>query len=198
MTTNTSTSQTIQSYEDYADRYAANVSKTPSNLDRIALKCLAQRVGPGGRVLEIGSGPGYEADFMETLGLDVKRTDATKRFLEIQAARGKQGDLLDIITDEFGGPYDAVVGMCVLIHVPREHIDSVLAKITNALRPGGLFLVSMREGDGETTGKYHTIYWRRDDFAARINAAGMDLLWDQASVCEDGDNWNTFLAARPS
>ncbi|MGE0280707.1 MAG: class I SAM-dependent methyltransferase [Rhizobiaceae bacterium] len=188
--------QTIASYEDYADRYCALVSDMPNAFDQTAFRRLAEIAGAGGRALEIGSGPGWDADFLETLGLTVRRTDATKRFLELQAARGKKGELLDVITDPVGGPYDAVVAMCVLIHIPREEIDQVLAKLTHSLRPGGALIVSMREGDHETTSKYHTVYWRRDDFADRLAAAGLKLVWDASDICSDGDPWNTFLAVR--
>lgn len=189
--------RTIQSYEDYADRYDAIVGTVPNVADQAILRRLAGMVGSRGSVLEIGSGPGRDADFLETLGVKVRRTDATRRFLELQAARGKHGDLLNIITDELGGPYDAAVALCVLIHVPRDEIDHVLSKIAASLRPGGPFLVSMRDGDGEIGGKYHTVYWRRDAFAERLERAGLPLSWDAFSIDSDGDPWNTFLAVRP-
>ena len=145
-----------------------------------------------------GSGPGYDADFVEGLGVHVRRTDATKRFLELQAARGKHGEFLDLITDDLGGPYDAVLALCVLIHVPREQTDQVLAKIAASLRPGGAFLVSMRIGDGEKSGDYHTVYWRRDDFAARLESAGLVLVGDEFNVGRDREEWTTFLAVKQS
>ena len=167
--------QTINAYEDYAERYDALVRHVPNQREQKWLKRLVEITGPGGRILEVGSGPGYDADFVEGLGVQVRRTDATKRFLELQAARGKHGEFLDLITDDLGGPYDAVLALCVLIHVPREQTDQVLAKIAGSLRPGGAFLVSMRIGDGETSGEYHTVYWRRDDFAARLETPGWSL-----------------------
>lgn len=190
--------QTIASYEAYADHYCTLVGEVPNAFDQRAFRHVAEIAGAGGRVLEIGSGPGWDADFLETLGLTVRRTDATKRFLELQAARGKEGELLDVITDEVGGPYDAVVAMCCLIHVPREEIDQVLAKLAASLRPGGALIVSMRDGDHETTGKYHTIYWRRTAFAARLTAAGLDLIWDEFCIDCDRDEWNTFIAIKPA
>ena len=190
--------QTIQSYEDHAERYDALVPQIPNANDQATLRRVAQIAGSGRLVLEVGSGPGRDADFLETLGVRVRRTDATRRFLELQAARGKQGELLNIVTDELGGPYDAVLGLCVLIHVPRDQIDDVLSKIAASLRPGGAFLVSMRDGDGETGGIYHTVYWRRDAFAACLERAGLTLLWDDFGNDSDGDPWNTFLTVKPS
>lgn len=189
---------TIASYEAYADNYYSLVSDVPNPADQTAFRRVAEIAGAGGRVLEIGSGPGWDADFLETLGLTVRRTDATRRFLELQAARGKTGELLDVITDDVGGPYDAVVAMCVLIHVPRQETDQVLARLARSLRPGGALIVSMRDGDGETSGKYHMTYWRRDDFAGRLARAGLDVIWDEFRIDCDNDEWNTFIAVRPS
>ncbi|TGQ74462.1 MAG: class I SAM-dependent methyltransferase [Mesorhizobium sp.] len=190
--------QTIESYEDYAVRYDEIVGHVPHPNDQAALERAAAIAGPGGRVLEIGSGPGRDADFLETLGVEVRRTDATRRFLELQAARGKAGELLDVITDELGGPYDAVVALAMLIHVPRDQIDQVLAKIARSLRPGGAFVVTMRDGDGETGGRYLTVDWRREAFAARMEAAGMEVLSHSFRVGRKERGWNTFLAVRPS
>ena len=189
--------QTISAYEDYADRYDAIVRHVPNEREQASLKRFVAIAGTSGRILEVGSGAGYDADFLEDLGVKVRRTDATKRFLELHAARGKHGELLDLLTDDLGGPYDAVLALAVLIHVPRDQIDQVLGKIARSLRPGGAFLVSMRNGDGETSGEYHTVYWRRDDFAARLEAAGLVLLRDDFNLGRNDEEWNTFLTVRP-
>lgn len=191
--------RTIAAYESYAERYDAIVSQIANRFDQGWLKRLVGVIGEGSHVLEVGSGPGREADFLETLGVTVRRTDATQKFLDIQAVRGNKGELLNIITDDLGGPYDAVVALCVLIHVPRVETAAVLAKIAANLRPGGAFLVSMRSGDGDTDdGRYHTVYWRRDAFAARLEAAGLTLLTDQFYNDVDGDEWNIFLVMKPA
>lgn len=191
-----SSRRTVASYERYAPTYATLVSKVPSKADAAALRRLADAVPSGARLLEIGSGPGYDADFLESLGLRVRRTDATRAFLALQARRGKRGAVLNVLTDRLGGPYDGILALCVLIHVDREHTDLVLRKIARALRRGGAFLVSVRRGRGETTGDYHTIYWQRPAFAARLDAAGLAIAWHAASIDSDGDPWLTFLAVK--
>lgn len=190
------TRRTVQSYEGFAREYDKLCSeKLPLEVEdalRRMLKCMPVK----GSVLEIGSGPGREADFVESLGAVVRRTDAAQAFLDVQAERGKKAELLNVVTDELGGPYDAVLALCVLIHVDREQIDAVLRKIRRALKPGGAFLVSLRTGEGETSGKYHTVYWTRDRFAAQLVAAGLSVDWDMESVDSASDEWITFLAHR--
>ena len=190
------TRRTVKSYEKFAREYDKLCSEQLPVDVADALRRLVGCIPTSGSVLEIGSGPGREADFVESLGRAVRRTDATQAFLDVQAERGKKAELLNVITDELGGPYDAVLALCVLIHVDRGAIDHVLHKIVRALRTGGALLVSMRKGAGETSGDYHTVYWARDQFADRLVDAGLFITWDTQSVDIDGDEWLTFLARR--
>jgi 2-polyprenyl-3-methyl-5-hydroxy-6-metoxy-1,4-benzoquinol methylase len=190
------TQRTVQSYQGFARQYDTLVdARRPPHIED-ALRRLVQCLPPGGSVLEIGSGPGRDADVVESLGAVVRRTDATPAFLDLMAERGKAAHLLNVVTDELGGPYDGVLAMAVLIHVDREHVDAVLRKIHAALKPAGAFLVSMRQGEGETGGNYHTVYWTRDGFAARLAEAGLAVAWEASSVGPDGGDWITFLARR--
>lgn len=192
------TRRTVQSYEAYARQYDTLVdAERPPHIQE-ALQRLVHCLPPGGSVLEIGSGPGRDADFVEALGAVVRRSDAAQAFLDLMAERGKAADLLNVITDELGGPYDGVLAMGVLIYVDREQIDAVLRKIHAALKPGGAFLVAMREGEGETDGDWHTVCWTGERFAARLAAAGLSVAWRVRSVGGDGNDWVTFLARRAS
>jgi SAM-dependent methyltransferase len=153
-------------------------------------------VPPGGLVLEVGSGTGRDADFIESLGGKVRRTDATQAFLDLQAERGKHGERLNLLTDRLGGPYDAILAICVLIHVERADTDRVLRKIRRALRPGGVFLAAVWEGAGQTDGRYHMTYWSRSAFARRLAAAGLTVEWDSRTVARGGEMLLMFLARR--
>jgi 2-polyprenyl-3-methyl-5-hydroxy-6-metoxy-1,4-benzoquinol methylase len=194
ITATTPHNRTIESYEAFAATYNTLVGPLPPAGTEEPLRRLVAVAGPGATILEVGSGPGRDADFIETLGVRVRRTDATRAFLDLQSQRGKRGDRLNVITDELGGPYDGVLAMCVLIHVGFDQTDAVLGKIADSLRPGGGFLVSVREGDGETHGDYHTVYWRDADFTARLAAAGLRVVWHSHHIDSDGDAWLTYLA----
>lgn len=189
--------RTLASYEASARDYNAIVAgHRPPEIED-AVRRMMQRVPAGGTVLEIGSGSGQDADFVESLGGVVKRTDAVQAFLDLQAERGKKGELLNVVTDALGGPYDAVLAMCVLIHVDRAQIAPVLRKVFDALAPGGVFLAAMRIGEGETLGDYQTVYWAKDAFADALAAAGLDLQWDSQWIGRDDVTWANFLACRP-
>lgn len=188
--------RTVRSYERSAREYDQLVDphRPPHILE--ALRRLAQAVPAGASLLEIGSGPGRDADVLESLGLTVRRTDATQAFIDLMAERGQAAELLNVVTDELGGPCDGVFAMGVLIHVDRDQTDAVLRKIHAALKPGGAFLAAMRRGEGETTGDYHTVCWTREHFTQRLAAAGLSLVWHADSVGRDGNDWVCYLARR--
>ena len=177
------TQRTVRSYEGFARQYDMLVNaRRPPHIED-ALRRLVQCLPFSGSVLEIGSGTGRDADFIESLGAVVRRTDATQAFLDLMAERGKKADLLNVMTDELdGGPYDGVLAMGVLIHVDREQVGPVLRKIHAVLKPGGAFLVAMRKGEGETSGEYHTVQWTGERFAPLLQTK---LLRDPQNTSED-------------
>ena len=126
----------------------------------------------------MGSGPGWDADLVESHGLAVRRTDVTAAFIDLQAERGKVVERLDVTSDELGGPYDAVMALAVLQHVERAEIPALLHRVAGALEPGGVFLVAIREGDGETWevgdsgNPYFTVLWREPDFRTVLGTPG--------------------------
>ncbi|TXL60883.1 class I SAM-dependent methyltransferase [Aeromicrobium terrae] len=192
------TQHTIASYEAIVDDYAEETAG-PAVLAS-GLTALAEAV-PGGHALEVGSGPGWDADVLEEAGLTVRRTDLTEGFIRFQRDRGKQVDRLDVVADDLGGPYDAVMALHVLQHVPTVELPAVLAKVAGALRPDGCFLVSIPRGEGEgwETGESGSRYYRalhtKDELLGLLRDAGLEPEWtDQALDEESG--WLCVLARR--
>lgn len=188
--------RTVASYELIAEDYARETAGGDL-LD--VLQRLVAAV-PEGDVLEIGSGPGWDADALEVYGLRVRRTDVTEAFVAVQAARGKEVDRLDVVTDDLGGPYDAVVALHVLQHVEPKHVRDVLARVERSLRPGGRFAVSVRLGEGtgwevgESGNPYYRSLWSEDDFVAALSIAGLTVAWRAQSVDEEASRWLYVLA----
>ena len=79
---------TLGSYETAAQRYA-DQSAEPSPALCAFLDLFADTVGFG-PVLEVGSGPGMDAEYLERRGLNVSRTDATPAFVEMMRAAGRE------------------------------------------------------------------------------------------------------------
>jgi 2-polyprenyl-3-methyl-5-hydroxy-6-metoxy-1,4-benzoquinol methylase len=193
-----SNTSTLAGYEGCADEYAETTAPKLEAADQPALVELLKVVEPGSRLLEIGSGPGWDADWLEERGLVVRRTDGADSFVQFQAERGRQAERLDVIGDPLGGPYDGVIALHVLQHVEREILPSVFARIAEAIRDGGVFLLALREGQGETAeigsrgNEYYVALWPRSQVIALLAALGLDLLWSHSFEGRDG-RWLTAL-----
>ncbi len=201
--TSTANHRTVESYERIARDYADDTAPGPSGGSDVtveAFRRLRAIVPSGGTVLEVGSGPGWDADALESHGLDVRRTDITTAFIGLQAARGKHVERLDVTTDHLGGPYDAVLALAVLQHVERPQLPAVLSRVAGALGPGGVFLASVRVGDGEqwevgdSGNPYFTVQWLEPDLCDLLEDAGFALEWRAAGEDSEESQWLTVLA----
>ena len=193
--------RTVESYEQIADDYARETAG--SGVLSGGLTRLAETV-PAGHALEIGSGPGWDADALEEAGMTVRRTDIAQAFIELQRSRGKQIDRLDVINDDLDGPYDAVVTLHVLQHVEPNDLPAVLAKVAGALRPDGRFLVSIPLGEGagweigESGSPYYRALRTETEFIAALAQAGFQSEWSERSVHDEERGWLCVLATSPA
>jgi SAM-dependent methyltransferase len=151
-------------------------------------------------VLEIGSGPGWDADFLEELGAHVHRTDVTAAFRCFQAERGRQVDALDVLTDPIPEHYDGVLMLCVLQHFERTELDGVLTKLFNALRSNGALLLSHPIGEDEvwehsSSGDYRVVRWTAAMLDDRLRAAAFTVVSDSFEESDEGP-WRTVLTRK--
>lgn len=195
--------ETVAGYDAYARQYAENTVDSRSQAAPEGLRRLIETFGPGARVLEIGSGPGWDADTLEERGLHVRRTDVSEGFIAVQAERGRHVAKLDLITDPLGGPHDAIVMLYVLHHIDRPLVRDVLSKIAGALRPGGALLMSFQEGEddevevGESGARYHITRWTPDAMTRALVDAGLAIDWSRSDQ-ETETRWMTLIASTPS
>ncbi|HET6877425.1 MAG TPA: methyltransferase domain-containing protein [Jatrophihabitans sp.] len=169
---------TLRTYEAAAEDYRRERrNEIPPPL-RALLERIVARVASGARCLEIGSGPGLEADFLEGLGVRVTRTDAASAFVRMMRDAGHDARRLDIRTDDLGGPWDLVLANAVLLHLSRTEFAAAVRKVHEALASDGCFALTLKEGDGEEwhTRKLglprHFTYWREPRLRAELDAAG--------------------------
>jgi SAM-dependent methyltransferase len=186
---------TLAAYEHAPDKFRDTIPKNPNN-DLIGL--LAGRVTPGGRVLEIGSGTGRDAIELERRGYVVRRTDAARAFLEMMRADGYTADELNALTDEYGGPYDAVYSSAVFLHFDRSELAGVLRK---AARAAPLLAFATREGKGEEWSSRHLdlprhfVLWQEAPLRELLNASGWTVEQLVRTESKIG-TWFQILAVR--
>lgn len=192
-------SRTVADYERTVRDYVETVDGRASASEE-ALRRLAAAVKQGTRVLEIGSGPGWDADRLEALGVEVHRTDAASAFCDFQAERGKHCDRLDLLSDPIDGRYGGVMMLCVLQHFERTQLDGALTRLARALEAGGPMLLMYPEGEADqwehgTAGDYRVVRWLPAAFDARLAQAGLAGIWE-TTMQGRGGAWRTLLARK--
>jgi SAM-dependent methyltransferase len=171
---------TLRSYQAAARRYLDGSPEPRAELLSF-LDRFADAVGTG-RVLEIGSGAGAEATYLEQHGLTVARSDATPAFVEMMRAAGNEASLIDVRSDDLGGPWDAVLAHAVLLHLDREQFTDALERIHRATVPGGVMGITLKEGDGDAWSeaklglpRFFT-YWREEPLRRALAQAGWSVV----------------------
>lgn len=192
---------TVAAYEQCAIDYALATKPATPHVDQPLLQVLRDALRDGATVLEVGSGPGWDADWLEQAGLTVRRTDATEAFLAFQKQRGKTAGYLDVVRGPIDGSYDAILAMYVFQHVGQQQLPAVLGKVSAALRAGGHLFFTILEGTGEvletsTEGRqYHIARWRKDALESLLASLGMRLAW--SDIREDSEGrWLALLFRR--
>jgi 2-polyprenyl-3-methyl-5-hydroxy-6-metoxy-1,4-benzoquinol methylase len=193
--------ETLRTYERAAAVYRERTVRRDDDADDLVALVVANAPA-GAAVLEVGSGPGHDADRLEALGFAVRRTDAASSFVELQRSDGHQIDVLDVRTDDLGGPYDVVFAQAVLLHIDRAELPGVLARALAAVRPGGLLALTLKEGDGEEWSSHkvelprHFTYWRAEPLRAALVGAGWEPVVLERTSAPYGP-WLRSLSRRP-
>lgn len=189
--------QTLGVYAAQADDYA----KIMATADDPALTAFIGGVRPGGRVLDLGCGPGLYAAAMARSGLQVDATDAVAEMVSMAAAH-------DGVTawqasfDEIAGEnlYDGIWANFSLLHAPKTDMPRHLAALRVALKPGGLFHIGMKTGTGETRDSIgrHYAYYTEAELCDLLREANLtpfsSMTGESAGLSGDVAPWVTIAA----
>ena len=168
---------TIRVYDDRAGEYAA--MSAGWNARDPWLAAFIAACPPGGRVLDLGCGPGTSAALMARAGLRVEAVDASAEMVARAGAHpgvaARQAGFDDIAGVAV---HDGVWAHFSLLHAPRADMPRHLAAIRRALKPGGVFFVALKLGEGEARdrlGRFYA-YYSEAELDRLLAAAGFSLL----------------------
>ena len=192
---------TLQFYRANATAYAGREITSRQARLTVFLALLA----PDATILELGCGAGGDTAEMLARGFNVLPTDGSPEMAAVASQRlGRPvGTLLfhDIDAVE---AYDGVWANACLLHVPRDELAHVLARIWRALKPGGVFYASFKTGDAEgrdTLNRYYNYpspEWLRETYAGAGSWRSLEI--ETGEVIGFDDKWAPmlFVTARKS
>ncbi len=171
---------TIRVYDDRAAAYA-ELTDADNTADPKLLAFITA-CPTGGRVLDLGCGPGTSAAIMAQAGLQVEATDASSEMVAM-ATRHPGVTARQALFDDISGTdlFDGIWASFSLLHAPRDDFPTHLATLHDALKPGGVFYIGMKLGEGQardSIGRLYT-YYSSDELDAYLKTAGFtDLSHD--------------------
>ena len=133
----------VKTYEKYAHERA---SHSPDGFKVQERSEFLKFLRDEGRetLLEIGCGPGRDAQFFQSQGLRVLAVDNTPTMVKLTAEKGVTARLLDCYNlDEIHERFDAVYTMNCLLHIPTRDFDQVLDLISERLNENGLMYLGI-------------------------------------------------------
>lgn len=140
--------------QDYYDKTAAAWAEEGYQ-PGAELPCLNEFLAllpPGGRVLDLCCGAGYETGRIRARGFDALGLDFSGESLKIARERNPgipfyQGDMLEDYS--WLGPVDGILICAGLVHIETKDLPLAFARMAAVVRPGGYVLSSVREGVGK-------------------------------------------------
>lgn len=193
---------TRATYDAVAGQYAERSSAPWPGL-REHLERFASAIGPDGRVIDVGCGPGRDLGLLCAAGLRAVGVDASIGMLRAGPGHAvAQADMRALPVRS--GALDGAWSQAALLHVPRDQLATVLGELRRVLRDDGALFVNTATGDGEEwepvsyRPERHRwfVYHQADDFVRTVTAAGFDIRDVSESVSHR--NWiNVHAEARP-
>lgn len=131
----------------YADELGGELAGKP--LDRAFLDAFAEQTR-GGRVLDLGCGPGHVAAYLAARGADVEGLDLSPAMID--EARARHPALAFAVADMFALPHaDAsvrgIVAFYAIVHLATGELCAPFREFRRVLAPGGLVAIAFHAGD---------------------------------------------------
>ena len=139
----------------YAEVVGGELADRP--LERGLLSAFAAMVGPGGRVADLGCGPGHVTDHLRSLGLNASGLDLSPGMVEVARERAPGcrfavGSMLELpyADDEL----DGAVAVYSVIHLDTAARATAYAEAARVVRPGGWYLIGFHTSGQSSVGTH--------------------------------------------
>ena len=135
----------------YYDAHAAEFCENTVAVDVSALYVpFLREVAAGGRILDAGCGSGRDSLAFLRRGYRVVSIDASREMVAATTKHtGQEALLLRFDALEFDSEFDGIWACGSLVHIARRDLNSVLTRLSRALKPNGVAYLSFKYGNSE-------------------------------------------------
>jgi cyclopropane fatty-acyl-phospholipid synthase-like methyltransferase len=158
-----------------------------------------------GKILEVGSGPGRDADFISEQGYNIVCSDASQAFVDyLSNVKKREAILLDVLTDPMPAGFDMIFANAVIPHFTQSDLFNFIKKVHSALPDDGIFSFSIKQGSGEKwvteklNQKRYIKYWAPEEIKMILLETGFKLEYLDRDIPGDlpGHVWALFAARK--
>ncbi|WP_404356234.1 class I SAM-dependent methyltransferase [Methylotuvimicrobium sp. KM1] len=166
--------QTIDFYNANAEQYVAETSSLDVSDHR---NRFLNFIPDGGHILDLGCGSGRDSRFFIDRGYSVTAVDASEAIAKLASEFiGKTVDVLAFQELDYFEAFDGIWACASLLHCPKSEMDSIIRRMTKALKPHGIVYMSFKYGADERVdelGRFFNDYTEAD--LSELLAAHSDL-----------------------
>ncbi|WP_045222090.1 class I SAM-dependent methyltransferase [Desulfonatronum thioautotrophicum] len=160
---------------------------------------LTRHVPAPAHVLDVGCGSGRDLLWMKQRGYNLLGLERSPGLAKL--ARTHAGcEVLCADFDSFDFTtlsVDAVILIGALVHVPKDRFPATLARILQALMPGGHVLLTMKQGGGVSTAGDGRVFvlWRDEELREVFSGMGLAVVeaFTNTSVLGTGEVWLGYV-----
>lgn len=145
--------KTLKVYEKVAKNYLEsttkenNLYKEESKKSKLELESFIKNIlkdlPNDSKILEVGSGSGELAKYIDSLGFNITPSDIAKDFLNEIKNKGLDPIKFNILKDKFKDKYMAILCWRVFVHFTNKDTLEALKRSYSALDNNGLFIFSV-------------------------------------------------------
>jgi len=183
-------------YEDNHQQYfESTVGIDPSAF----LKPLAGKLTPKATILDIGCGSGRDLLWLARRGFQPTGFEQSPSL----AGLARKHANCPVIEGDFrhfnfsGLQFSALVFVGSLVHVSPKALPAILSSCCRALVPGGLLLITVKEGEGTKRAADGRVFtsWSRPDIEKVFAASNLHIIdfSRQMSAIRPGDTWLGYV-----
>lgn len=209
--------ETVEVYKEKAGVYL-KTSINHDNLNPEKAKCKRKKLEEfikknieslpkDARVLEIGSGNGANAKYIESLGYEVTASDVAEDFINEIKSKDLKTIKFNVLEDKFIENYYAIFCWRVFVHFTKDDAIKVLQKVYDALENGGLFIFNainreVKDCDDEWidfSNEYHMgaeryyNYFYEEELNSIITKIGYKISHFHKEGGEDNNEWLVYV-----
>jgi len=147
---------TIDYYNKNADRFIENTIN--SNMETV-YNIFLKYVIPNGKILDLGCGSGRDSKEFIKRGYSVVAIDGSQEMCKRASDYIGQEVACTLFNEiEYKDEFDGVWACATLLHLPKEVLPEVIARISRALKDNAYFYLSFKYGgfSGERNGRFFT------------------------------------------